>query len=286
MGYGAYTASPAGTAITNSLVVEIDTWLSAGQQPPSNDTSANELTVHTGGAGANSYEEALSITRITPAIDMSDGTVHTLRVAYSPGQLNVYLDDLMTPALTAAYSIATGGTYLAGGTVGGLGLTGGVAYVGFSAATGGSTENHDVLSWSFDSSSLGQEYCGPATNNSSGMPALLTASGSPVIANNDVNFLVEQLPLNKFGYFVMGQSQGFIPVGQGFLCLSLPFVRFNQDILDSGTTGQMVFSPDLMNLPAGTVFTPGATWSFQCWYRDTNPGNTSNLTNGIEILFL
>jgi hypothetical protein len=132
---------------------------------------------------------------------------------------------------------------------------------------------------------IGTNYCGPPVNNSSGMGALLTATGSTVIADNDVNFLVVNLPLNKFGYFVMGQTQGFISVGQGFLCISQPFVRFNMDILDSGTTGEMMFSPDLMNLPAGTVFAPGDTWNFQCWYRDTNPGNTSNLSDAVEITF-
>jgi hypothetical protein len=137
----------------------------------------------------------------------------------------------------------------------------------------------------FGGGGIGTNYCGPPASNSTGLPALLSATGSVVISDNDVNFFIDQLPPNKFGYFVMGQSQGFIPVGQGFLCISQPFVRFNLDILDSGAAGQMTFSPDLGNLPAGTVFVPGDAWNFQCWYRDVNPGNTSNLTDGVRIVF-
>jgi hypothetical protein len=134
--------------------------------------------------------------------------------------------------------------------------------------------------------SIGSTYCSPAVSNSSGLPAELSASGSEVLANNDVNFVVEQLPPNQFGYFVMGQSQGFIAVGQGFLCISQPFVRFSQNILNSGNAGVMQFSPDLANLPSGTVFAVGDTWNFQCWFRDVNPGNTSNLSDAVALTFL
>jgi hypothetical protein len=38
--------------------------------------------------------------------------------------------------------------------------------------------------------------------------------------------------------------------------------------------------------PGGTHgVMPGETWNFQCWYRDANPGPTSNFTDGISITF-
>ena len=46
---------------------------------------------------------------------------------------------------------------------------------------------------------------------------------------------------------------------------------------------------DLNNLPRpnGTVAVQaGETWNFQCWYRDKNPGTTSNFTDGVSVLFL
>ena len=45
------------------------------------------------------------------------------------------------------------------------------------------------------------------------------------------------------------------------------------------------FAPDLPNLPQGTVIQAGETWSFQYWYRDRNPGSTSNTSNGLAIAF-
>ncbi len=29
----------------------------------------------------------------------------------------------------------------------------------------------------------------------------------------------------------------------------------------------------------------GEAWSFQAWYRDQNPGGTSNFTDGVQVLF-
>jgi hypothetical protein len=43
-----------------------------------------------------------------------------------------------------------------------------------------------------------------------------------------------------------------------------------------------------MAIPLGTgpvAILPGETWNFQAWYRDLNPGTTSNFTDGISITF-
>ncbi len=29
----------------------------------------------------------------------------------------------------------------------------------------------------------------------------------------------------------------------------------------------------------------GESWNFQAWFRDKNPGNTSNFTDGVSVLF-
>lgn len=150
-GYGAFATSPAGTAIANSLVVEFDTF--SGSFGGFSDLSGNEISVHTGGVGDNSHSEGYSIGRVTPAITFSNAAVHTARIHYVPGTLRVYLDNLTTPVLTVPYSFATGGTWVVapGGPVGGLALLpGGQAYVGFTASTGGSFENYDLLSWKYE----------------------------------------------------------------------------------------------------------------------------------------
>ena len=41
-----------------------------------------------------------------------------------------------------------------------------------------------------------------------------------------------------------------------------------------------------MPTPVGAqAVLPGDTWHFQCWYRDANPGVTSNFSDGLSITF-
>ena len=151
IGYGAFATSPVGTALSNSLVVEFDSFLSTFGG--FSDLSSNEISVHTGGTGENSHSEGFSLGRVTPSVTFSNALVHTARITYVPGTLKVYLDNMTTPVLTVPYDFATGGNYVLspGGPVGGLSLLpGGTAWVGFTASTGGSFENHDLLSWTYE----------------------------------------------------------------------------------------------------------------------------------------
>ncbi|HIF40400.1 MAG TPA: hypothetical protein EYQ74_04795 [Planctomycetes bacterium] len=138
----------------------------------------------------------------------------------------------------------------------------------------------------------GPNYCTP-NPNCSGQPAVMAVSGSPVITDNNFTLTANQLPLNEWGYFLMSESQGFIPnVGgsSGNLCLGFPFYRFNNasngtgKVLFSGSGGTFSFSPDLTNLPQNVTFMIGETWNFQAWSRDCK-GSTSNFTDGIEVMF-
>jgi len=135
--------------------------------------------------------------------------------------------------------------------------------------------------------SVGSSYCAP-NPNSTGNGANFCVNGSTVLADNDLNFSVDDLPLNKFGYFLMSRSPAFVPGfggSQGILCMGSPLYRFSAWVLNSGTSGMFQFTPDLTNLPQGQVFLPGESWFFQAWYRDNNPGSTSNTTNGMVVAF-
>ena len=136
-------------------------------------------------------------------------------------------------------------------------------------------------------------YC-VANPNSTGVPAVISVDGTPVILTNDFTLMGTQLPLNEFGFFLMSESTAFVPLfggSSGNLCLGGQIYRFSVpptgEVLNSGPTGEMVFSPDLTDLPQGVVFQPGGTWYFQLWFRDFDPvnGPTSNTTDGIEIMF-
>lgn len=134
---------------------------------------------------------------------------------------------------------------------------------------------------------IGTAYC-QSLANSSGQAASISASGSDMVAANDLTLDASGLPAGEFGYFLMSQSQAFQPGfggSQGILCLGAPIVRFNQNVLLSSAAGTVSFPVNLNALPGGTIIAAGQTWNFQYWTRDTNPMPTSNTSNGVSILF-
>lgn len=138
-----------------------------------------------------------------------------------------------------------------------------------------------------------QTYCSPAIDNSTGWPGRIHASGTSEVNANHVLLTAEQLPPNMFGYFLASQSQGFVPAfagSQGNLCLGGFVGRFNEgtQIYNSAEYGAACLELDLATipLPQGHVAVqPGETWHFQSWYRDRNPGHTSNLTDAVTVTF-
>jgi Legume lectin domain len=71
----------------------------------------------------------------------SDGAVHTVRIVYVPGNLQVFLDDLENPLMTVYVNLAKL-----------MNLDDDRAWVGFTAASGMDWQNHDLVSWKFNSS--------------------------------------------------------------------------------------------------------------------------------------
>jgi Legume lectin domain/IPT/TIG domain len=150
MGYGSGANSAVG--IRNSIAIEFDTYLDAFL----GDTSANELTIHTRGAQGNNENEQWSIGRNTPATNLANAQVHSLRVRYVPGTIEVFVDGAATPAISRAYSLQTGGLYLSGQPAPAPTLANGTAFVGFCATTGANTltELVEILSWNWTSTPL------------------------------------------------------------------------------------------------------------------------------------
>jgi hypothetical protein len=138
---------------------------------------------------------------------------------------------------------------------------------------------------------VGTLYCSPATVNSTGSSARISAQGSPVAATNNLTLSADRLPLNSFGYFLNSDVQGNMPNpggSQGTLCLGGSVGRFLQQVQNSGSTGAISIVVDLANMPQalGPVSVMGGeTWNFQAWYRDANPSVTSNFTDALSISF-
>ncbi len=127
--------------IRNSLAIEFDTFFN--NRPPHSwdrdDPNENHIAVQTCGTGTNSSwhnECTLDITEIDS--DMSDGNVHTVKIVYTSGNLEVFLNDMTSAVLSAEVDLSSK-----------LDLDDGTAWVGFTSATGDAWENHDILSWSW-----------------------------------------------------------------------------------------------------------------------------------------
>ena len=128
MGYATnevFSTLPGNTGIENSLAIEFDMWDNTGGWDDFN--SSKNISVQTNGTQANRPSAAFSRGQVSPLADFGDGAVHTVRLSYAPGILDIYLDNLVTPILTVNVDLATT-----------LALhNGSDAFVGFTAPLGG-----------------------------------------------------------------------------------------------------------------------------------------------------
>ena len=137
---------------------------------------------------------------------------------------------------------------------------------------------------------VGSTYCAAAAN-STGQPAAIEAVGSPFLADDDLQILATGLPAFSNGYFVVSATQGFVANAggsQGNLCLGGSLGRYIAQLGNSGALGLLTVAVDAQAIPQPNGFAAaqvGETWSFQCWYRDANPGVTSNFTPGVAVRF-
>ena len=83
-----------------------------------------------------------SLASVTNHVVFSDGLIHVVRILYVPGNLQVYLDDMVNPLMTVYVNLAKV-----------MNLDEGRAWVGFTAACGADWQNQDLLSWFFASNS-------------------------------------------------------------------------------------------------------------------------------------
>jgi hypothetical protein len=139
------------SGIPNSLAVEFDTL----QNPPEEfggqlgDPNDNHISVQSQGTLPNSADPTFSLGSATTIPLLADGGVHNAKVAYVPGTLTIFLDDLTRPILTVPVDLGTT-----------LSLDNSRAWIGFTAATGGRSQAHDILSFSF----VGTEEAQPSVD--------------------------------------------------------------------------------------------------------------------------
>jgi hypothetical protein len=136
---------------------------------------------------------------------------------------------------------------------------------------------------------LGTSYCGPAVPNSTGNSASITATGSAVALDNDLSLTASDVPNGEFLYFLASMTQDFNanPAGsQGVLCVGGNIARFTTQV-GQVAGNQFSIDVDTQSVPQNPngPIVAGETWNFTCWFRDQNPGSTSNFSDGYSILF-
>ncbi|MCP3920415.1 MAG: sulfatase-like hydrolase/transferase [bacterium] len=123
------------------------------------------------------------------------------------------------------------------------------------------------------------------TPNTAGPGALLRHTGSIRVSNNAFSLRASQVPPNQFGIFLYGAGRGYLPLGDAFLCVGLPFFRL--PVVQSTSQGLAIGAVDLTQppQPAGRI-EAGTTWHFQYWYRDPQAqGSDFNLSHGLTVTF-
>ena len=112
-------------------------------------------------------------------------------------------------------------------------------------------------------------------------------------SDNSVTLTASLMAPNQVGYFLNSMTQGFVPFAggsQGNLCLAGAIGRYRRsgEILGTGAGGTFSLILDLTDTPQPTgpvSVMAGETWNFQAWFRDNDPGPTSNFTDAVSVTF-
>ena len=162
--------------------------------------------------------------------------------------------------------------------------------------TAGGCNSYDmvVLGSGMGTGGLGSAYC-MANANSTGSSSEIIATGSALIANNDVTLTVTGLPTGATAFFITSLAQGFVPNpagSAGNLCIGGALGRYVApgQVMNTGATDTVSLVIDLTTIPTpnGPVAAAsGDNYNFQLWHRDSNMmgGSTSNFSNGYSVTF-
>jgi hypothetical protein len=197
----------------------------------------------------------------------------------------------LSTGITAVHSIVS--RFMFGGTAGSTPPTGFRFFAGGGLA-GNVLAIDNAQLGPAGPATLGTRYCSPGVPNSTGNSTRIDATGSNLVAMNDVTLATSDMPNNAFGFFLTSLTQGMVaqPGGSlGVLCLSGSIGRYvgPGQIQNSGLAGGFQYMIDLNVHPTPTGIIQvqaGQTWNFQCWHRDSVGGAAvSNFSDALSIAF-
>jgi hypothetical protein len=130
----------------------------------------------------------------------------------------------------------------------------------------------------------GAAYC-MSDANSTGAPALVSATGSASVAANDLVLVASNVPPATHGLFFLGTQSALRPLGNGTLCVGGAMRRFPTFGPTASTIVQQQAAA-VFGTP-GFQVQPGTTLHFQCWFRDTAvPGAGLDLSDAYQVTFV
>ena len=138
--------------------------------------------------------------------------------------------------------------------------------------------------------SVGTPYCVPTQVNSLGLHGRLVGTGSGIVASAQFVLDARDLPAGVPAYALASRDTDLVvmpPGSQGTLCLGGSIGRMVDTVAFTKPNGRARFPVFLERIPTTpeVAVMPGETWRFQAWYRDMNPGPTSNFTEALEVVF-
>lgn len=125
-------------------------------------------------------------------------------------------------------------------------------------------------------------YCVTTPNTYSPLGAVMGYAGTNEISNNDFVLFCFGMPPNKLGIVFYGQTQTFVPFGNGMRCVANPFFRLPPTY--SNMFGDLTLDLDLNVLPSGGQISAGQIWNFQTYFRDPAGGGPSfDASDGLNV---
>ena len=129
-----------------------------------------------------------------------------------------------------------------------------------------------------------REFC-DAKDNSTGVPASISSTGSTSLAANDLTLGVADCPRLAPGLFFLGSEPTQVFLGGGIRCAGGSLLRLPVQQVDANGAASLSLDWSSPTFSGGSVAV-GTTWHFQFWYRDAvSSGVPYNFSNALMVTF-